>query len=283
MHRSVVVTGANSGIGLAAALELAAAGWDVTGTVRSEAKAEVLRSAAAARGLAVATVLCDVADAASTEKAFAEVAERTGGGPWAVVNNAGFAQGGAVEDVDDDAARAQLETNLLAPMRIARLVLPTMRARGGGRIVNVSSIAGRVTSPLFGWYCASKRGLEAITDALRMEVASFGVKVVLIEPGGFGTGIWADGVGRIHDVTASPYAAAYAKGIDMTMSASARMPAPTLPARVIRLALETAMPLPRYLVGWDAVGGTAAEELLPTAVTDLVKRQMFGLRGLRRR
>jgi len=238
-----------------------------------------VHAAAQERGVTLATVECDVSDAASTEQAFAQVAARTGGGPWAVVNNAGYAQPGAVEDVDDDAVRRQLETNLVAPMRIARLVLPAMRARGGGRIVNVSSIAGRVSSPFFGWYCASKHGLEAATDALRMEVARFGVRVALVEPGGYGTGIWAEGVSNVPGRETSAYADVYDHTIDLTMRSSARMPAPVLPARVVRLALESPVPLARYVVGLDAVGGIAAERLLPTTVTDLVKRQLFGLRS----
>ncbi len=103
-----------------------------------------------------------------------------------MVNNAGFAQAGAVEDVTPEQARYRLEVNLVAPARIAQLVLPGMRARGDGRIVNVSSIAGLVSTPLMGWYGASKHGIEALSDALRVEVAPFGVKVVLVEPGGFG-------------------------------------------------------------------------------------------------
>ena len=183
MGASVVVTGANRGIGLATALELASAGYDVIGTARSGDKASALRDAAGVRGLTLRSVLMDVADAASTERGFAEIAELTGGGPWAVVNNAGFAQAGAIEDVDDAALRYQLEVNLVAPARIARLVLPAMRERGEGRIVNMSSIAGRVSLPLLGWYCAAKHGLEAMTDALRMEVAQYGIRVVLVEPG----------------------------------------------------------------------------------------------------
>src|SRR3954470_24547949 len=102
MTKSVVVTGANSGIGKATALELAAAGYDVIGTTRSEGKAGLLRLEAEARGLAVRTAVLDVADAESTEKGFAEIATMTDGGPWAVINNAGFAQTGAIEDVDDE-------------------------------------------------------------------------------------------------------------------------------------------------------------------------------------
>src|SRR4051794_40189559 len=128
MGRSVVVTGANSGIGLVTALELAGAGFEVIGTARSEEKAEVLRDAAVSRGLAVHCVLLDVGDAESTAKGFAEIDGMTGG-PWAVVNNAGFAQAGAIEDVDDEDVRYQLEVNLVAPARIARLVLPGMRRR----------------------------------------------------------------------------------------------------------------------------------------------------------
>src|SRR3954469_22013582 len=151
MGRTVVVTGANSGIGLATALELAGAGYDVIGTARSADKAEVLHDAAAERDLNIRTVLLDVADPESTAKGFAEIEGMTD--IWAVVNNAGFAQAGAIEDVDHEAARYQLEVNLLAPARIARIVLPGMRGRGEGRIVNMSSVAGRISLPLMGWYC----------------------------------------------------------------------------------------------------------------------------------
>ncbi len=209
MPKSVVVTGANSGIGLATAVELAQAGYDVIGTVRSADKAERLRGAAAERGVQVRTVELDVADDASTREGFARIGRMTTGGPWAVVNNAGAVQPGAVEDVPLDDARAQLEVNLLAPARIAQLVLPAMRTRGDGRIVNVSSVAGRVSAPLSGWYCASKAGLEALSDALRMEVAQFGVRVVLIEPGGFGTAIWERSADRWPDRPGSPYAEVY--------------------------------------------------------------------------
>lgn len=150
MAKSVVVTGATSGIGLASTLELAQAGYDVIGTARTDGKAELLRTTAEENGLVVRTVVADLSDAVATRRAFEEVASLTGGGPWAVVNNAGFAQAGAIEDVDDDAVRRQLEINLVAPARIARLVLPVMRERGDGRIVNISSISARISSPFLG-------------------------------------------------------------------------------------------------------------------------------------
>lgn len=277
MPRSVVVTGANSGIGRATALELARGGYDVIGTVRSEEKAAALTADADVRGLVLRTVLCDVADADSTGRAFARIAELTGGGPWAVVNNAGYAQPGAVEDVDDDAARAQLEVNLVAPARIARLVLPAMRARGEGRIVNVSSVAGRVSAPLSGWYTASKHGLEALTDALRMEVADFGVRVTLIEPGGFGTDIWEGA--RETLPASSAYAGAYARA-DAAIARAGALPDPVWVARVIRFALTTPLPQARYLVGFDAVGAVLADALTPTVVSDAVKSAAAGVRRL---
>ena len=115
------------------------------------------------RGVAVQAAVVDVGDAESTAKGFAEIEGRSD--IWAVVNNAGFAQAGAIEDVDDDAVRYQLEVNVVAPARVARLVLPGMRSRGEGRIVNMSSLAGRVSLPLMGWYCAGKHALAAMTDA----------------------------------------------------------------------------------------------------------------------
>jgi NAD(P)-dependent dehydrogenase (short-subunit alcohol dehydrogenase family) len=279
MGRTVVVTGANSGIGLATAVDLAAAGYDVIGTTRSQDKADVLHEAAEDRDVRLRTVLLDVADAESTAKGFAEIDGMTGGGPWAVVNNAGLAQAGSVEDVDDDAVRYQLEVNLVAPARIARLVLPGMRERGDGRIVNISSIAGRMSLPLMGWYCASKHGLEAMTDALRMEVAPYGVKVSLVEPGSFGTGIWEDA--RYPDTASTEnYSVAYDRARRTTTSGARIMPDPVWVARTVRLALSSPVPLARYLIGADAAGGVLVERLVPTAVSDVVKGVVTGLRKL---
>ncbi|HMA45923.1 MAG TPA: SDR family NAD(P)-dependent oxidoreductase [Frankiaceae bacterium] len=263
MGRSVVVTGANSGIGLATAIELARAGYQVLGTVRGEAKADVLLREAAERGATMTPVLCDVGDAEACEKGFVEIARQTG----------------AVEDVTDEQARAQLEVNLVAPARVARLVLPAMRERRDGRIVNVSSIAGRVSLPLMGWYAASKHGLEALSDALRVEVAPFGVKVVLVEPGSFGTDIWAQGQSSLPDPTDSAYAAAYARVQAITNRGGA-LPDPAWVARTIRLALANPLPLARYLVGVDAVGGVVGQALSPTLVQDYVKGVGAGLRRL---
>ncbi|KWX08017.1 short-chain dehydrogenase, partial [Carbonactinospora thermoautotrophica] len=262
MTRSVVVTGATSGIGLATALELAATGYDVIGTARSEEKAAKLRQIADRHCVGIRTVLLDVADAESTVRGFTQIAEMTDGGPWAVVNNAGLAQPGAIEDVDDDQAYYQLEVNLIAPARIARLVLPTMRQRRDGRIINISSISGRVSTPFIGWYCASKHGLEALTDALRMEVSQFGVKVVLIEPGSFGTGIWARGVSRLPDRRHSAYAHCYQLA-EALLRRSRSLPDPAPVARAVLRALASPNPRARYLVGTDAVAGTLLNAVAP--------------------
>jgi NAD(P)-dependent dehydrogenase (short-subunit alcohol dehydrogenase family) len=270
-----VVTGASSGIGLAVTMELAHSGFDVIGTARSEEKADALRAAVERTGAGVRTVLLDVADATSTVRAFTEIATLTDGGPWAVVNNAGFAQPGAIEDVDDEQARRQLETNLIGPARIARLVLPTMRKRRAGRIVNISSISGRVSMPMMGWYCASKQGLEAVTDALRMETAPFGVKVVLVEPGSYASGIWQQSAGMLPDIQASAYGDQYEAVEDMLRR---DLPGPRPVALAVLRALTARRPLPRYLVGGNARSAAVLESALPTAATDWAKQLATGLR-----
>ena len=277
MTKSVVVTGANSGIGLATSLHLAEHGYDVIGTVRSAEKADLVAAASAERGVDVRTVVCDVTSAASTTVAFDAIAAMTGGGPWAVVNNAGVSQPGAVEDVTDEDARYQLEVNVLAPARIARLVLPSMRARGDGRIVMMSSIAGRVSVPMLGWYSASKHALEALSDSLRSEVAGFGVRVVLIEPGSFNSSIWSSAGTRMPEPTAA-YGPAYERAWQIAAHRGPGLADPVWVARAVRLALASPVPLARYLVGGDAMIGAALDAMVPTMLVDYAKSVAVGLR-----
>src|SRR3954454_10660949 len=186
MTRTVLTTGANSGIGLATVIEAARRGFRSVGSVRSEEEADVVAKAADDAGVGGEAGLLDDTDAERGAEVIDEIR------PWGLVNNAGYSGTGAVEDVPDDEGRDQLEAMVVAPMRLARLVLPHMRAGRDGRIVNVSSIYGRTTTPLTGWYQGAKHALEAVSDALRNEVARDGVRVVLVEPGGFRTGIWQD-------------------------------------------------------------------------------------------
>jgi NAD(P)-dependent dehydrogenase (short-subunit alcohol dehydrogenase family) len=268
---TVLTTGANSGIGLATVLEVARRGFRSVGSVRSAGKAEIVAEAAARARVKVETAILDVTDAA----ACAEVVDRLQ--PWGLVNNAGYGGLAAVEDVDDDEARQLVETMVIAPMRLARLALPGMRQSGGGRIVNMSSVLGRTTSPLAGWYAGGKHALEALSDSLRVEVASAGIKVVLVEPGGFRTDIWNEVENDATGRPGSRYARAYRRSAFGLRVSQVLMGDPRQVARVVSLALTTPYPLRRYLVGIDAVTLTMAQALTPTVVRDRVARFGLGL------
>ncbi|MGN6743625.1 MAG: SDR family NAD(P)-dependent oxidoreductase [Amnibacterium sp.] len=174
--RPVLVTGCSTGIGHATALRLVRSGLTVVATARRE------ESIADLRQEGCTTLPLDVTDEASMRAAVDRVAAEHGP-VGALVNNAGYSLSGAVESLPMDEVRRQFETNVFGLMRMTQLVLPGMREAGWGRIVNVGSMGGRLTFPGGGAYHATKYAVEALSDALRFEVAAFGVKVVLIQPG----------------------------------------------------------------------------------------------------
>jgi NAD(P)-dependent dehydrogenase (short-subunit alcohol dehydrogenase family) len=194
-----------------------------------------------------------------------------------LVNNAGYGGLAAVEDVGDDEARRVMETMVLAPMRLSRLALAHMRVSAdGGRIVNMSSILGRTTYPLTGWYSAAKHALEVLSDALRVEVASAGVAVVLVEPGGFRTKIWDDlAVEQGHPD--SMFAAAYERSRTALRLAERFMGPPSHVAVFVGHALTARHPRDRYLVGLDAAAMSLAQLVTPIAVRDRMSRIGLGL------
>ncbi len=270
-QRTAITTGANSGIGLATVLELARRGFRSVGTVRSEAKAAIVAAAAREAGVTVETVLLDVTDADGCARVIAELA------PDALVNNAGYSVTGSIEDIDDAEARAAFETMVLAPMRLARLAIPNMRAHGRGRIVNLSSIYGRTSTPLTGWYQGSKQALEGLSDALRMEVARDGIRVVLVEPGGFRTGIWEETEREIAKRAGSRYDGAYRRTLSTTKLWQPFMGDPVQCARTIGNALTSRRPRARYLVGYDAQALALWSSLTPTEVKDRIVRLVMSL------
>lgn len=269
--RTVLTTGANSGIGLATVLELARRGYRSVGTVRSEAKAETVAKAAADAGVEVETVLLDVTDADRCLEVVHQLQ------PFGLVNNAGYPIVGAVEEISDEDAHHAVETMLMAPIRLARLALPYMRAAGHGRIVNVSSLAALTTTPLNGWYHAVKHGLEAVSDALRIEVASSGVKVVLVEPGGVKTNIWNNAERELEKREGSRFETGYRRTVAGERLVQPLMAEPSAVARVIANALVAPRPRPRYLVGPDARVLSLVDSLTPTVVKDAVMRVALGL------
>lgn len=271
--RTVLTTGANSGIGLATVVEVAHRGFRSIGSVRTEAKAQLVVNAAADAGVEVETVLLDVTDADGCTEVLSDLEL------YGLVNNAGYGVTGAIEDVGDDEARALFETMVHGPMRLARLALPAMLAAGKGRIVNVSSIAGRTTVPFAGHYTGAKHALEALSDALRMEVAGDGVKVVLVEPGGFKTGIWEEFERDVErrEEAGTRFAAAYRRSLEGQRRLEPLMGDAQQCAKVIADALCARNPRARYLVGLDAQAINFVDSVMPTFLKDRVLRLGLGI------
>jgi NAD(P)-dependent dehydrogenase (short-subunit alcohol dehydrogenase family) len=200
ISKAVLITGCSSGIGEATARRLAAGGWTVYASARRLESIEHLRDAGCL------TLALDVTDEDSMRAAVDEI-ERAEGAVGVLVNNAGYSQGGAIEQVPLEAVRRQFETNVYGPIALTQMVLPAMRSQRWGKIVNIGSMGGRLTFPGGGLYHATKYSLEAISDALRFEVKGFGVDVVLVEPGLITTEFANTAVAKAGEATGEgPYA-----------------------------------------------------------------------------
>ena len=250
----ILVTGSSSGIGRATAVEAAARGHRVFASARNPNDLTDLERAGRLEALRL-----DVTDSAST-RAAVEAVETRAGRLDALVNNAGYAQYGAVEEITPEEWRAQFDVNFFGAIETTRAALPLIRRTGGGTVVMVSSVAGRLAIPFAAPYCASKHALEAVADALRVEVAPFGVRVVLIEPGPIETR-FAD---RARSIVApllarpGPYREFYA-GAEQAMDGDFQRGKRSAPAvaRVIVDAIESRRPRARYRIT------TMARTLIP--------------------
>ena len=270
---TAVVTGASSGIGQATAHHLDSLGFTVFAGVRSAEAGERLASEGSGR---LRPLRLDVTDPESIAAAADEVRVATEAtGLAALVNNAGIAVSAPLELVPIDGLRNQLEVNVIGQVAVTQVLLPALRA-ARGRIVNVSSIGGRIALPLAGPYAASKFAIEAITDSLRRELRHLGVRVIAIEPGGVKTAIWGKGT-ETADVMldgADPDVAALYADLNTALRAEAHRIdtetgiEPGEVAEVIGRALTARRPRTRYLVGRDAKVRDKAARVLPDRVFD---------------
>ncbi len=279
--RSVVVTGASTGIGRATALRLDAGGWRVFAGVRREADAEALREAGSDR-LVPATL--DVTDSAQIAAAAEQIgAALDGAGLDGLVNNAGVAIPGPLETLPVEDFRRQVEVNLTGQVAVTQAMLPLIR-RARGRIVFISSIGGRIAFPLTGAYHASKFGIEAVGDVFRQELRPWGISVSLIEPGSIDTPIWERGereAGEIGERAHSDQEALYGKAIagyrKVVKNLAERGIPPGKVAEVVEHALSASRPRARYLVGLDAKIQARLKIVIPAPVFDRIVARMMGL------
>ena len=274
--RSVLVTGAGRGIGYAVAKRLAATGWHVYAGVREIASGDKLVHEL---GPNVTPLILDVTDAAQIESAV----EQLPGQLEALVNNAGIAINAPVESVPIDELRRQFEVNVFGTIAVTQAVLPKIRA-AKGRVVFISSISGRIATPWSGPYCGSKFALEALVDALRMEVNPWGIEVSLVEPSATDTDMWGEilvdfdaTVGGLAPEQRNLYAT-HTKGMRRTLKTMQKTTvSPEHVVKCVERALTAKRPRARYPVGVPSRVQLAASAVTPTRVNDFVLSRATGI------
>ena len=271
----VLITGGTSGIGLATALLFALEGYQVIATGRSENTLKRVDEAAEKAGVTLRYVLADVAEGESVAHLRNEVLALTNGyGVDVLINNAGYAEGGAIEEIPVERLKRQFDTNVIGLVTVTQAFLPFMRTRRYGKIVNISSVLGKVTIPLMGAYTASKHAVESISDALRMELGGTGIDVITVAPGSIQTNFGSRLVGSVRDwmQPTSPYRAAYEKFT--SDRESDRGAQPVAIAQVILQAARAASPKPRYAAPFDSKLMPVLKSALPTRTLDRIVRSV---------
>jgi NAD(P)-dependent dehydrogenase (short-subunit alcohol dehydrogenase family) len=259
----VLITGASSGIGKAAAKLLLAKGYKVYAGARRIDNLKELEY------LGATIMPLDVTVEDSLKKAVEIVIEGSGRLDI-LINNAGYGAHGAIEDIPISEARRQFDVNLFGLARLTQLVLPIMRGQGSGKIVNISSIAGKISMPFGGWYHATKHALEAYSDALRLEVGRFGIKVILIEPGPIKTEWDTVALANLSKYSGSSPYAALADKLTNKFRAGYRKgaPGPEVVAETIFKAVRSCSPAARYPVPFQAKTVLFLKWLLPDRILD---------------
>jgi NAD(P)-dependent dehydrogenase (short-subunit alcohol dehydrogenase family) len=274
--RVVLITGASQGIGEATALHLDSLGFRVFAGVRSNAAAHALRQQGSP---SLTPVLLDVTDPPAIHAAVAQVDEA---GPYefvGLVNNAAVSTPSPLEFVPLDEVRAQFEINVFGSLAVTQAMLPVIRRAGSGRIVNVSSINGRLAQRYIGVYSSTKFALEGMSDALRRELRRWKIRVILIQPGAIETEIFQTARTRGREVAKTLPPAArdlYGRVIEALLQRAGKPPSHALPpvyvARAIERALTAKRPRLRYRVGWDTRLGLFLDAILPARALDVILR-----------
>lgn len=267
----VFITGASSGIGYSTAKILANNGYKVYGGGRRLDKLNSLKE------FGVTPIKLDVTDNFSRNKAINQIIKKEGTIDG-LINNAGYGSYGALENVSIEEAKKQMEVNVFGMIELTKLVLPYMRKQKYGKIINISSIGGKMVSYFGGWYHASKYSVEALSDALRMETKKFGIKVAIIEPGGIKTN-W--GMIAANQLINSSKNTVYQKealkaGNGMKKQYNGNgLSSPNVVAKKILKAMNKKNPKTRYVMGTAAKPGVIMHALLPTKLFDFIMMHVF--------
>jgi len=269
----ILITGATAGIGRMSALHLARQGHHVIATGRKVAELATLKEEAA--GLKLDTLVLDVTSAAAIATAASEVARLTGGhGLDVLINNAGFGVLGPTSEIDDAEMRRQYDTNVFGLMAVTRAFLPRMQQRRSGRIINISSVGGRVTLPYFGVYNSTKYAVESLSEALRFELKAFGIDVSLIEPGVIRTSFEATAVAGLGKFATTPYAKAVAKYEELSKLADRFASDPIVIAKAIARAVNARRPSARYVAPRSTYFAIWMNAILPQRMWDWAMRKV---------